>query len=283
MPDADTLNQIASQPIPGDSPTGISVRYEEAFALLEAEIGKLENPAGGEVDWRQVEVGCAELLVGKTKDVLLAVWMARAMLHRQGLPGLAAGIQATRGMFEHFWEGLHPQRIKPRRGALSWLGDKLETVIDDAQLAADPAGAALCVSEIEAVVAWSADRFEGEDCGLLGLLSRLRSAPQPAATESVAETPAQSSQSAAEGTGGSGPVGAGGPLANRAQAVARLKELATWWARHEPSSPMVPLLNRAVLWSEADFQAVFSQMLRNRSDARDYMWDVLGIVEPPPA
>jgi hypothetical protein len=46
---------------------------------------------------------------------------------------------------------------------------------------------------------------------------------------------------------------------------------------------MVPLLNRAVLWSEADFQAVFSQMLRNRTDAKDYMWDVLGIVEPPPA
>jgi type VI secretion system protein VasJ len=283
MPDADMLNQIATQPIPGDSPTGVSVRYEEAFTLLESEIGKLENPAGGEVDWRQVEVGCAELLTGKSKDVLLAVWMTRAMLHRQGLSGLAAGIQATRGMLENFWDGLHPQRIKPRRGALSWLGDKLESVIDDAQLAADPAGAALCVSEIEAVVAWSADRFEGEDCGLLGLLSRLRSAPQPAAPEVAAAESSTSVESASGNQASVGPAGAGGPLANRAQAVARLKELATWWARHEPSSPMVPLLNRAVLWSEADFQAVFSQMLRNRSDAKDYMWDVLGIVEPPPA
>jgi type VI secretion system protein VasJ len=273
MPDSDILTSIATNPISGEHPAGESVRYDEAFGKLEAEIGKLENPAGGDIDWRMVEDGTAELLGSTSKDLLLAAWMARAMWQREGLGGLAGGLATIRGLLENFWEPLHPQRIRPRRAALEWLSEKLAAAMGDDQMAGDPAGTSRCISEIEAIVAWSGDHFEGEDCGLLALLSRLRSAALPVADVasvgvSAAGAPAQMVASAPAG-----------PIANRAQAIARLKELAEWWAQHEPSSPMVPLLNRAVGWTELDFQTLFGQLLRTRGDAKEYMWDVLGIRE----
>ncbi len=278
MPDSDTLNTIATSPIPGEQPCGESVRYDEAFSKLEAEVGKLENPAGGDIDWRMVEEGAVELLTRTSKDLLLVAWLARAMWQREGLGGLASGLETARRVMETFWEKLHPQRTRPRRAALEWLGEKLAAAINDEQLASDPAGAARCVSEIEAIAAWSGDRFEGEDCGLLALLSRLRSAPQPAGAASP-------DAAAASGGSSGGAVSSGapaGPIANRAQAVARLKELAEWWAKHEPSSPMVPLLQRAVTWSDLDFQTLFGLLLRSRGDAKDYMWDVLGLNDQQP-
>ncbi len=280
MPDADLLKRLATEPIPGDNPCGESARYDEAFGLLEAEIAKLENPAGGEVNWRAVEAGAAELLEKRSKDVLLAAWLARALWQRESFAGLVAGLGMIRGMLETFWEQLHPQRIRPRRAALEWLGEKLAAAIDDGQLESNAAGASACLAEIEAIRTWGDGRFEGEDCGLLGLLSRLRSAPQPVG-EAAKGGSAASAPSA--GGGGGGASGApAGPIANRAQAVARLRELAEWWARHEPSSPMVPLLNRAVTWTDLDFPALFALLLRNKSDAKEYMWDVLGLNDQEP-
>lgn len=283
MPDPDLLNRIASDPIPGDNPAGESPRYDEAFTRLEAEIAKLENPAGGAVDWRAVEEGAGELLTGRSKDLLVAAWMVRAMWQREGLPGLAAGVRMLHGMCSSFWEPLHPQRLKPRRAALEWLGEKLAAAIEDGQLEGDPAGAADGVAAIGAMAEWLQGRFEGEDSGLTPLLVRLRAAPQPPAAEPTAADGDSAGDAGARPAGrAAGPAGPAGPIASRAQAMARLRELADWWQAHEPSSPMVPLLRRAVVWSELDFQALFQELLRNRSDAKDYLWDVLGIVDPPP-
>jgi len=279
MPNTDTLNAIARTPIPGDVATGESIRYDERFATLESEIGKLENPAGGEVDWRLVEDGAVELLTTKSKDILLAAWLARAMYQRGGFPELAAGLGMIRGLLDAFWDQLHPQRVRPRRAALEWLGEKLAASIDDAQLASDPTAIAQCITEIKAIVSWSEGRFDGEDCGLLSLSSRLRAAPQPAAADPAVDSANHQSGGSQGGSRATGAVASSGPIGNRTQAVARLRELAEWWSKHEPSSPMVPLLNRAVHWADSDFQTLFSQLLRSKVEAKDYMWDVLGLTD----
>lgn len=282
MPDSDTLNSIASSPIAGENPGGESIRYDEAFGKLEAEVGKLESPAGGEIDWRMVEEGTSELLAQKSKDVLLAAWLVRAMWQRHGLEGLASGLETLRGMLAGFWDNLHPQRIRPRRAALEWLSEKLALAIPDEQLAADQANVARCIAAIDAVIAWSGDRFEGENCGLMSLHGRLSAALQPVAEAAPAEAGEAVSDPGDGAAVASAPGAPVGPIANRAQAVARLKELTEWWAKHEPSSPMVPLLQRAVLWSDMDFPTLFGVLLRGRTDAKDYMWDVLGLNDQQP-
>ncbi len=281
MPDAELLNRLAAEAIPGDSPTGESARYDEAFGVLETEISKLENPAGGEVDWRAVRDGTAELLGSRSKDVLLAAWHARALWQLEGFAGLAAGLGLVRGLMETYWDQMHPQRIRPRRAALEWLSEKLAAGLDDGQLASEPIGVAACLGEVERIVTWSDGRFEGEDCGMLSLRGRLRSGPAPAdgAGAAISGDSPSSSGAAIAAAATARPIGGGssGPIANRQQAVARLRELAEWWARHEPSSPMVPLLNRALTWTELDFQSLFAVLLRNKGEAKDYMWDVLGL------
>jgi type VI secretion system protein VasJ len=267
---------ISISPVPGDEAVGSSIRYDEAFTQLETELAKLEQPAGGEVDWRLVEQGSADLLATRSKDLLLAAWLVRASWHRDGVAGLASGLGILRDLLANFGDHLHPQRTRPRRAALEWLGDKLAAIIDDRQLAADAQATAHSIAAIEAIIAWSAGRFDGADCGLTGLLARLRAGSLQVAAEAVqadvVATPGAMATASAQT----------GAITSRAQAVARLRELGDWFATHEPLSPIAPLLRRAEAWSGKDFQAVFGELLRHRQDARDHLWDVLGIVEGAP-
>ena len=270
------LTAIATRPIPGASPGGESLRYDELWAALEVEVGKLDNLAGGEVDWRAVEQGGARLLAERGKDLLLMAWLVRAMWQRDGLAGLAAGLETCRDLLATFWEGLHPQRVRARRGALEWLSEKLAPALTEQTVRADPEAAARCLSAIEAVTAWGAERFGGEDAGLSALQSRLRglaAGSGPSTAEGLAEGGAMAPAVARDA--------AAGPITNRAQAVARLRELGDWFARHEPHSPIVPLLRRAEQWSGMDFQTVFAELLRNRPEALAQLWDVLGVNDPP--
>lgn len=287
MIDAEILTAIATAPIAGAAtPSGESLRYEESWGILEAEVGKLENPGGGEVDWRKVEEGAIALLVEKGKDVLLMAWLARAMWHRDSMPGLAAGIETLKSMLETFWDSLHPQRVRPRRAALEWLGEKLAPVLVEEQVRGHPDETARCLAAIAGIAAWAGDRFEGEDCGLMGFASRLREMAEAGGGGAAAAASGGEEQAAEEvaaAPAGGRAAGPAGPIANRSQAMVRLKELGDWFAKHEPHSPIVPLLRRAESWGKLDFQAVYSELLKNRHDARDHLWDVLGIVDPPPS
>jgi type VI secretion system ImpA/VasJ family protein len=269
---AEILTAIASRPIPGGSPCGESLRFDEQWTTLEAEVGKLDSLAGGEVDWRAVEQGAAGMLADRGKDLLLMSWLARAMWQRDGMGGLAAGLETCRDLLANFWEGVHPQRVRARRGAIEWLSERLAPVLGEEQAHRHPEATARCQAAVAAIIAWGQDRFEGGDPGLSALHSRLRELTSGAASGTVAgNTAAAAVQD-----------GAVGPIADRAQAVVRIRELGDWFARHEPHSPIVPLLRRAEQWSRMDFQGVFAELLRNRPEALAQLWDVLGVGEPPP-
>ena len=48
-------------------------------------------------------------LLGRTKDLRLALHLALAALKRNGLPGLHEGLAVLRGMLDRYWEDLHPK------------------------------------------------------------------------------------------------------------------------------------------------------------------------------
>ena len=104
----DTYLALVASPIPGESTTGRSMRYDEPFTRLEAEVGKLDNPAAGEPDWKQVISLSREILGAYSKDVLVTAWAAYAALRVGRLSGLALGLAGCRDLLAIHWQGAFP-------------------------------------------------------------------------------------------------------------------------------------------------------------------------------
>jgi type VI secretion system protein ImpA len=106
------------QPVSADAPCGPDLEYDPALLELDRiSQGKPEQQMGDtivpaqEPDWK--EVGNRALgLLAKTKDLRIAIRLARALLNTDGLAGLADGLAVLRGIVETFWDGFYP-RLDP--------------------------------------------------------------------------------------------------------------------------------------------------------------------------
>lgn len=108
------VNQLVT-PLDGDSPSGENLEYEPEFGELErAAQGTDEHVMGDEVvaaqeaDWSAVLDQTRELL-GRTRDLRIAVLLTRAALNQHGPEGLADGTAVIRGLLEQQWDTVHPQ------------------------------------------------------------------------------------------------------------------------------------------------------------------------------
>ncbi len=115
-----SIPNIASlfEPVSADAPCGADLEYDPTFLELdrlsqskpEQQMGDAIVPAQ-EPDWK--EVGNRALaLLGKTKDLRVAIRLTRARLYTEGLAGLADGLAVVRGVVEKFWDGFYP-RLDP--------------------------------------------------------------------------------------------------------------------------------------------------------------------------
>jgi type VI secretion system protein ImpA len=105
-------------PIDDLSPSGPDLEYDPDFLALElAAAGRPERQSGDarlpaqDPDWKAVqELG--EGLLARSKDLRVAVQLARAGAAIDGLPGLLQGWRLVRGLLETFWADVHP-RLDP--------------------------------------------------------------------------------------------------------------------------------------------------------------------------
>jgi type VI secretion system protein ImpA len=102
-------------PVDGESPTGPDLEYDPDFLALErAAAPKAERAIGDEVkaaeepDWDKV-ADMARALLGRSKDLRVAVHLTTAWTRMSGVPGWAAGLGLIRGLLERYWDGVHPQ------------------------------------------------------------------------------------------------------------------------------------------------------------------------------
>lgn len=102
-------------PISDDVPSGPNLEYDLDFTSLEqAAAPKAEKAmgdsviAGEEPDWENV-ASRAEALLGRTKDLRIALHLATAWLRLGGLEGGTAGLALVRGIVENYWDDFHPQ------------------------------------------------------------------------------------------------------------------------------------------------------------------------------
>lgn len=114
MSDLDAAGNLVSawlQPLPDDSaPCGADLEYDNEFLeLTQAASGKPESQFGPAEppNWRQV-VTTAESLFDRTRDLRVAIYWLRGMLHTQGYGALAPGLQLLTGLLRDHWDGLHP-------------------------------------------------------------------------------------------------------------------------------------------------------------------------------
>ncbi|WP_374568616.1 type VI secretion system protein TssA [Ideonella sp.] len=113
MPDFDVESLLS--PLAGDAPCGADLEYDPAFLALQAAgSGRAEQQYGDTViaaeepDWPAVHEGALQL-AGRTRDLRLAVWLARCGARLDGWAGAVRGLQMVRGLLERHWDHVHPQ------------------------------------------------------------------------------------------------------------------------------------------------------------------------------
>lgn len=134
-------------PLSADCPCGPDLEYDPDFLLLEQALrerpgpgfrsqdGGRTEPEGAPIAWAEVRERAQALLL-RSKDLRLAVWLTRALLHLEGFPAIRQGLGLIELLLQDYWDGVHP-RLDPddgdptmRLNALAALG-ALDAVAGD--------------------------------------------------------------------------------------------------------------------------------------------------------
>lgn len=129
------LLSLGKEPINPDQPAGTDVRDEPEFEELKAEIAKLSSPsAAGTIDWTKVTDLAAAILAQKSKNILVASYLAVAQVFIEKLDGLMVGSGIIRDLLDNFWEDLYPpkDRMRGRVMAIEWWLEKTGSVFEQA-------------------------------------------------------------------------------------------------------------------------------------------------------
>jgi len=126
------IYSLGKEPIQQDEPAGLDVRYEPEFEQLQAEIDKLSVPsASGGTDWKKVSDLATAILAEKSKDLLVASYLAVSQVHMRQIEGLADGLIIIHDLIVNYWDSMFPpkKRMRGRLGAFEWWIEKTETAL----------------------------------------------------------------------------------------------------------------------------------------------------------
>ncbi|MFC0669639.1 type VI secretion system protein TssA [Azotobacter chroococcum] len=122
------------EPLSADSPCGPSLRYDPDFDRLR-EARREDDaslPSGvwqaqiKRSDWAAVEKLAGELLLARSKDLMVAAWLGEAWLHRRSWEGLPQALALVTGLCERYPDELHP---RAEEGDRSWRVMPLDWLI----------------------------------------------------------------------------------------------------------------------------------------------------------
>jgi type VI secretion system protein VasJ len=261
----DAIRVLGERPVREDAPCGDSVRDEAEFEALQAEVRKLELPAGLQPDWQLVADKSAFLLAERSKDLLVACFLAYAAFRLSGYAGLAAGLQILSDLTERHWEGLFPElkRVRGRLAAMEWLASRAAREVANRSAArGDVTGLEDCQCRVTAL----GEAMEAKAEGAWALFGELRSALAEAAVaadQAAASEPAAGPSPAVAAAPAASPLpAAGGPGLSlpatissddiAAQALGGLRNVGLALAEklrgHDPRNPVAYRLLRQMVW-----------------------------------
>lgn len=127
----------------------------------------------------------------------------------------------------------------------------------------------------------ASERFSDGDAPnlipLTNLLNEIREHLATYLTPPTESAPQSEDASAAGTTAPNGPAGSpGGPIRSREQAIRMLIEVADWYRKNEPHSPLGALVARAARWGAMPFEQVLREVVRDEGVLMR-VWETLGI------
>lgn len=263
MLDIEQLLAPVSEQQPCGEDIGFSPEVDAIAKARQADDPSIEQGAWvtslKEADWKFVASRCAQLIEKRSKDLRLAVWLAEASAKTSSFRGLADSLVLVAALCERYWDHLHPMPDdgghEQRIGNLCWIASRLPKLMQDVPLAgadgalaADTAYCAEAIAQLERMVdaklgadgpGFSAARSALENIMHANALSRgdpgaATGTAAPAAMELMAN-PGQHTH---------------GPIQTRTQAIAQLRQVADYFRRTEPHSPVAYLADKAAAWGE---------------------------------
>lgn len=123
-------------PIPGDNASGEDLRYSQVYDDIK-EARRYDDPLDqGEwkteikkADWDRVINLAVDALSGKTKDLQIAVWLAEALIVKEGFEGSVTAMKIISGLMRDFWDSLYPviedDDLEYRIAPLELMNEKL--------------------------------------------------------------------------------------------------------------------------------------------------------------
>ena len=264
MLDKDYINLIETPIAAGDF-AGEDARYTAEFEALEEELAKdtsVHRTTG--TDWAVIREHAEQLLQTQSKDLRVACWLVWSLYHTEHIAGLAAGLGMLRQACTEHWHILHPQRIRTRTAAVSWLCSRLEPVLgeqtpDAAQMTA--------LRSIADDLRELDNRFAEhlQDAPSLAplyrrveeLLKRAEKSPPPAATTSASTPTTRQPPSlvaqAAPATAAEAPIVDSRDAHRSLRALQdQARCLTSWWQHQNPGDVRALRLARTLLWLPID-------------------------------
>jgi type VI secretion system protein VasJ len=263
------LLALGKQPISPDKPAGADVRYDPAYDELQSEVDKLSSPAAGPVDWEKVGRFASDILMNKSKDLLVASYLAVALIHTRRNDGFSVGLKLYLELMERFWEELYPQKIRMRGRvrALEWWLEKTEAALRQVQgLIFTPEQLALIKENLDRL-----EKFLGEHLENAPTLSAVRDyfnaistgatekeetqAPARAPTETAEGKPASAAlqqrepQNLDSARGITSPQEAGKALSD---GLLKISSASFYLWQQDPASPQAYRLTRKTSWYAVD-------------------------------
>jgi type VI secretion system ImpA family protein len=134
------LRQDILAPIPGETPSGIDLRYDNTLLIYDQiKEARREDDDLAQGAW-QIErktanfplvVALAEgSLARVSKDLQLAAWLTEALLHTEQFAGLRRGLELCLNLLTDFWDTIYPviedgdRELRAR--PLNWIGSQLD-------------------------------------------------------------------------------------------------------------------------------------------------------------
>ncbi|HUS06617.1 MAG TPA: type VI secretion system protein TssA [Bryobacteraceae bacterium] len=133
------------KPISESNPGGENLRYAPVYDKIKEARRQDDDAPQGEwqrerkvADYALVTKLAGDALATKSKDLQLAAWLTEALLQRESIGGMLAGLNLIRGLIENFWDTLYPEiedgESELRAAPVEWVGMRLDIAVREAPL-----------------------------------------------------------------------------------------------------------------------------------------------------